>query len=110
MLIAADDALRSAADTAFLDTIPTVDRKFGHAIDLLSDFAKGFPLKNLTSDPNSGREVSGDVMINVKSKSPSTILHALKNDLHSNVTFPSVLYLPTLTNCSQWAMNYILEC
>ena len=83
--------------------------KFGNVIDLLSDFAKGFPLKNLVSDPNSGGEVSGDVMINVKSKSPSTILHALKNDLHSNVTFPSVLYLPTLTNCSQWAMNYILE-
>jgi hypothetical protein len=67
-----------------------VDKRFEKAIDLLSDFAKDFPLKDPTSDPNIGGTVTGEVKMNDKSKSPSTILQALKNDLHSNVKFPSV--------------------
>ena len=88
MLIAADDALASAADTGHLGIIPGVDKKFRNAIDLLSDFAKDFPPKDPTLNPNIGGDIA--MKINVKSNSPLTILQALKNNLDSNVTFPSV--------------------
>ena len=88
MLIAADDALASAADTGHMGIIPEVDKKFRNAIDLLSDLAKGFPLNDPLLNPNIGGDVT--MKINAKSNSPLTILHALKNNLDSNVTFPSV--------------------
>ena len=51
MLIAADDALKSAAEAG--DRISEkVDGKFARAIHLLSGFETDFPLKDPTSDPN----------------------------------------------------------
>ena len=66
-----------------------MDIKFGHAIDLLSDFAKNFPLKDSTSNPNIGGTATGEVKMSDKSKSATTVLQALKNYLYSNVNFPS---------------------
>ena len=85
MLIAADDALESAADSGPLSRRSEVDKKVGKAIDLLCDF-----VKDPTSDPNIGGTVTGEMKMSDKSKFATTILHALKNDLHSNVKFPSV--------------------
>ena len=92
MLIAADNALKSAADSGplFGESQAELDNKFKNAIDLLSDFAKDFPLKDPTSDLNIGRTATGKVEMSDKSKSPTTILQALKNDLHSKVKSPSV--------------------
>ena len=90
MLIAADDALESAVDPNALYKISEVGNKFRKAIDLLSDFANDFPLKDPTSDPNIGGTVIGKVMMGDKSKSATIILQALRNDLHSKVKFPSV--------------------
>jgi hypothetical protein len=83
VLIAADDALKSAAASEARNrTSKEVDEKFRKAIHLLSDFEKLFPPNNPTSEPNLGG-----------SKSPSTILNALKNNLHAKVKFPSVSLL-----------------
>ena len=67
-----------------------LDDKFGKAIDRLSDFAKDFPLKDPMTEPNIGGTAAGDVNISDKSKSPTAILQALKNNLFSNVKFPFV--------------------
>ena len=73
-----------------------MERKLVNAVDLLSDFAKDFPLMDSTSDPNIGGTITGEVKISDKLKSAMTILQALKNDLHSSdstvkdVKFPSV--------------------
>ena len=64
-----------------------MDKKFGMAVDLLSDFAKEFSLKDPTSDPNIGGTVTGEMKMSDKSKSPSTILQAMKDDLNSKVKF-----------------------
>jgi hypothetical protein len=85
VLIAADDALKSAAEAG--NRTPEVDKKFEEAIDLLSRFEKGFPPKNPTSGPNIGGTVT---RMSDESKSPSTILYALKKNLHAKVMFPSV--------------------
>ena len=109
MLIATDDALESAIQAeparrarlvrtvgywsrarAIEMTELDSDKKARKAIDLLSDFAKDFPLKDPTSDSNIGGTITGEVKKSDKSKSATTILQALKNDLHSNVKFPSV--------------------
>ena len=91
MLIAADDALRSAANSKALlrksKVDQEVDKKFRKAIDLLCDFAEDFPLKDSTSGPNTGWTVTGGVTMSDKSKSATTILQALRNDLRSNVEF-----------------------
>jgi hypothetical protein len=98
VLIAADDALKSAAK-AGNRTSMQVDEKFREAIDLLSGFEKDFPSMDPTSDPNIGRSVTrenleGKMSDSDKSDSPSTILYALKKYLHAKVKFPSVsLYL-----------------
>ena len=93
MLIAADDALKSGFDPNALYKKSEVENKFKNAIDILSDFAKDFPLKYLTSHPNIGGTVTGEVKMSDKFKSATTTLQALKNDLHSNVKFLSVLSL-----------------
>ena len=90
MLLAADDALQFAPYAGYGRTSELVDEKFKMAIDLLDDFAKDFPLKDSTSDPNISGTVTGEVKMGVESKSPLMILHALKNNLHSYVKFPSV--------------------
>ena len=95
MLIAADDALNSTIDSGYYPMASKVaERNFRVAIDLLSDFAKDFPPKDSTSDPNIQANidgtVTGEVKMSVKSKSPLMILQALKNDLRSNVKFPFV--------------------
>ena len=82
------------ADFWYLSRRFELDKKFGKAIGLLGDFVKDFPLNDPTSDPNIGgtvtSTVTGDVKMGDKSKSATTILQALKNDIHSNVKFPSV--------------------
>lgn len=96
MLIAADDALESASDLGSESVYGTrrseSDKKFGKAIELLSDFAKDFSLEDPISDLNI-RETSiweWGVTVSWSADSATTILQALKNDLHSNVKFPSV--------------------
>ena len=91
MLIAADDALKSAAETrpTYMSyhgnkTYKRVDEKFGKAIRLLSSFEKDFPYKHPTSDPNTGGTQ--------KSKCPSTILRALEKNLHAKVKILFVSY------------------
>jgi hypothetical protein len=97
VLIAADDALKSAIMTrawASDEISEGIDKKFGDAIDLLSAFdsEEDFPSKDPTPDdpdPNTGGTATEAKM----SKSPSTILHALKENLHSKVKLPSIYLL-----------------
>ena len=104
MLIAADDALDTVVDSylrLFSNDLFSnednhkVDDKFRKVLNLLSDFAKAFPLKDPILYPNIGRtvrSVTGEVKIGNSSKFPTvtTILQALKKDLLSNVKFPSI--------------------
>lgn len=89
MLIAADDALTSAAEAtqARDKTSKKVDKKFKKAIHLLSDLEKDFPLTDptRTSDPNIGGTVTREAKMSSKPKSPSAILSALKRNLHAKV-------------------------
>ena len=89
LLIAADDALKSAAEAG--GRTSEVDKKFEEAIDMLSSFEKGFPPKN--QGPNIGGIVPREAKMSDKSKSPSTILYTLKNNLHANVMFLSISLL-----------------
>ena len=89
MLIAADDALNSAAEAGDRAS-REVDKKFRKAVRLLGGFQKDFPLKNLTSDQNIGGTVPGGAKMNDKSERAPTILYALKKNLHAKVKFPSV--------------------
>ena len=86
MLIAADDALRSAAEAGVM-TSEEVDKKFREAIHLLGAFEKDFPS---TSGPKVGGIVTREGKMSDKAESPSTILYSLKRDLHANVKFLSV--------------------
>ena len=89
MLLAADDALKSAAE-AEDRTSKEVDKKFEEAIHLLCAFEKDFPS---ASDPNVGRMVTREGSLGTtsdKSESPWTILYSLKKNLHAKVKFPSV--------------------
>ena len=93
MLIAADDALKSATEAAD-KTSKKLDEKFGKAIKLLIGFEKDFPTKHPTSDSNIGASVTRKAKMNRKSRSPLTlpsmILHALERKLHAKVKFPFV--------------------
>ena len=89
MLIAADDALKSATEAGDRRS-ENADRKFAAAIDLLSGFEMDFPSKDPsrpTSDPNIGILLGWMVTrggnMSDTSKSPSKILHSLKKNLHS---------------------------
>jgi hypothetical protein len=94
VLITADDALDTAVDLIFRsDGRPLakdrsdVKKKIRKTLNLLSDFAKKFPLK----DPGTVTgKVTNGINSNKNSKSPTTILQALKDDLYSNVKSPSV--------------------
>ena len=106
VLIVADDAIKSAVE-AGNRTSKEVDKKFGDAIRLLGDFEKDFsvPSGDPTSDPKIGGTVTGEAEMS-KFESPSTILYALKKNLHAKVKSPYIIYPSTLTNItSQWAMN-----
>jgi hypothetical protein len=81
LLIAADDALKSA-DEAGNKTYKRVDKKFRNVILLLSRFEKDFPFKD-------HRMVSREATIKDATKSPLTILYALEENLHVNVKFLS---------------------
>ena len=72
---------------------------------MLSGFEKDFLSEDSTSDPNIGGMVAEEAKISDRSRSPSTILYALKKNLHAKVKSPSVFYLSTLMNSSQWAMS-----
>ena len=107
MLIAADDALKSAAENGEW-TSNEVDRKFGEAIHLLCAFEKDFSLEDPTTDPNICEKcgkVTAEAKISDGFGSPSAILRVLKENLHATVTFQLLIYLSTLTNHSQWATN-----
>ena len=93
VLIAADDALKIAATTQSGYRSSKVDKKFGDVIDLLSGFEKDFPLKDPMSDPNIRGTTTRETSRSDKFKSPSTILSALKKNLHAKVMFPSVSLL-----------------
>lgn len=88
VLIAADDALKSASEAG--DRTSEVDNKFKEAIHLLCEFEKAFRFEDPMSYPNIGETAT---KINDWSKSPSTILYSLKQNLHAKVKLPSV-YLP----------------
>jgi hypothetical protein len=87
-LIAADDALESAA--ASVDRTSEVDKKFREAIHLLSGFETDLPSEDPRSDPNIGSSVTREAKLSDKSKSPSTVLHALIKNLHAKVKFLSI--------------------
>jgi hypothetical protein len=88
VLIAADDALKSASDAGAAGhwTSNKVDKKFEDAIHLLSGFEDDFtfPSKDPTSDPN----ISGTVTR--ETKLSDTILYALEKNMHAKVKFTSV--------------------
>ena len=86
MLIAADDALKSATE-ARNRISEKADRNFAMAIDLLSDFEIDFPSKDPTSDPNIGKMATREANTSDTSKSASTILYSLKKNLHAKVKF-----------------------
>ena len=89
VLVAADDALRSAAESGCGDErSEKLDGKFATVIKLLVRFEKDF--LSQTSNPNIGGMVTRRANMNDTSQSPLTILHALKRDLHSKVKLPSV--------------------
>ena len=97
VLIAADDALKSAVEAKVWPFWPKdkiseeVDKKFGDAIDLLSAFDKDFPSKDLIADPNIGETITREAEMR---ESPPTILDALKRNLHAKVMFPSIFIPP----------------
>jgi hypothetical protein len=86
VLIAADDALKSAAEARNWIS-EKADRKFAFAIQLLSDFEMDFSSKDPTSDPNIGKMPTREANMSDTSKSPSTILYSLKKNLHAKVKF-----------------------
>ena len=96
VLTAADDALKFAAG-ARGNACKEVDKKFAEAIHLLGSFERDFPSKNptadLTVDETVTREASGATRKMSYESSPLTILSALRENLHSNVTFP-ISFLP----------------
>ena len=98
MLIAADDALKSALE-ASNRTSKEVDKKFGDAIKLLGDFEKEFsvPSGDPTSDPKIGGTVTRKAEMGDKFESPATTLYALKKNLLSKVT-SLIYYLPLNTD------------
>ena len=91
-MIAADDAIKSAAE-AGNKTSSETDNKFREVIHMLSGFEKDFLSEDSTSDPNIGGMVAEEAKISDRSRSPSTILYALKKNLHAKVKSPSV-FLP----------------
>ena len=81
VLIAADDALKSAAEAG--DKISEeVDMKFREAIYLLGPFEKDSFSRDLMTDQNISGMAPGEAKIRDKSES---ILCALKKNLHANV-------------------------
>ena len=86
MLIAADDALKSAAEA---DRPRIVNKKFSKVNNLLRGFEKDFPLKDSTSNPNIVGTVTREAKMNDSEYAPM-ILHALKGNLHTEVRFLSV--------------------
>jgi hypothetical protein len=89
VLIAADNALKSAIETVNWRS-KSVDKNFEEAIHLLSRFEKDFSSKDLPSNSNIGGTATGKAKMNYKSESPSAILYTLKNHFHVRVTFPPV--------------------
>ena len=76
-----DDALQSTAEywpPCWGIAISQLDSKFRREIDLLSDFAKDFPLTSHDSHPNIGGTVTGNVEMSVKSKSSIVNAHRIR--------------------------------
>ena len=85
-----DDAIKSAAEAGDR-TSKKVDKKFRKAIDMLGCFEKDFPFKG-PSDPNIVEMDTRKAKISDESRYPSSILYALKDNLHSKVEFPHVFF------------------
>jgi hypothetical protein len=75
-----------------------VDKKFGKAIHLLNGFEKDFLPKDPTSDPNIYGTVTTEAKTSDKS---STILSALKKNMHSKVKLPSIRLLLNAASLSR---------
>ena len=89
MLAVADDAIRSAAESGSGNKrSEKLDGKFATVINLLVSFEKD--LLSGTSDPYIVWMVTREANMSDTFKSPSMILHALKQNLHSQVILPSV--------------------
>ena len=98
MLIAADDALKTATE-AGKRTSKEVDKKFEEAINLLRAFEKDFPARSEGPRPDRG-PVAREANTSNKSAFPSTILHGLKKKFHAaEVTFS---YIHLLLNSDEY--------
>ena len=91
MLIAAHDALKSAADSQAKDMKPKVDKKFKLATDLLYHFVEDFPTLNPNiCDARFMHLIDNDENLSQwRSRPPSRNLGALRRGIHSYVEFPS---------------------
>ena len=94
MLVAADDALRSAAESECGNRrSEKLEGKFATVINLLVSFEKDSfsepSVPNIYEMATQARKAN----MSDASKSPSMILYALKRNLHSKVKFPSVSLL-----------------
>ena len=105
VLVAAHDALESAADSKADNKIPEVDTKFEVAFDLLYHFVKGFATLNPNSHNPRFMELTDFGIPSIfrlsTGRSPShdshfTDLCSLRRNIDSFVGFPSAsLYLNT---------------
>lgn len=86
MLIAADNALNSAAVAGNMVS-KKVENKFEEALHLLAGFEKDFPSKDTTSDQSIGDMVSepGEEKVNDRSKYVPTTLYSLKMNIQAEV-------------------------
>ena len=92
MLIAADNALKSAAEARNRQS-KEADSKFGEVIHMLNSFVKDFPSKDPMLDPDSGETVAGEAKIGDGSKSPLAILYTLRRNLHAKVKYSTDFFL-----------------
>jgi hypothetical protein len=98
VLIAADDALKSATEAGNRTSIE-VDKKFEEAVNLLRAFEKDFPVRSEGPRPDRGT-VTREENTSNKSLFPSTILYGLKKKFHAaKVTFP---YIPLPLNSDKY--------
>ena len=91
MLIAADNALNSAAVAGDMVS-KKAENRFEEAVRLLDGFEKDFPSKDPMSDQNIGGMVSesGEAKMNDRSKYVPTSLYTLKKNIQAEVKSHSV--------------------
>ena len=90
MLIAAHDALKSAADSEADNKIPEVDKKFQVAIDLLYHFVNDFPKLNPSiRDARFTQLIDEGDMLPWYLRPPFTELCSLRRSIRAYVEFSS---------------------